>query len=47
MVLNYDDAAGHNFETIYLRWKLPNGMNIMDTIDRLGGYVFSSNATNI
>ena len=47
MTLMYDELNGHNFETIYLRWKLPAGCRIMDTIDRLGGYVFSSTAANI
>lgn len=47
ITLTYDKDSGHNFETIYLRWKLPKGFRIMDIIDRLGGYVFSSTASNI
>lgn len=44
----YDEMnGGSNFETIYLRWKLPNGFRVMDTADRLGGYSFSSTAHNI
>lgn len=46
LTLTYGDPAGFNFETIYLRWRLPKGCRIMDTIDRLGGYVFSSTASN-
>jgi hypothetical protein len=47
MTIAYDPRAGYNFETVYLRWKLPAGCRIMDTIDRLGGYVFSSTAHNV
>ena len=47
LTLTYDDLNGFNFETIYLKWRLPAGCCIMDTIDRLGGYVFSSTAQNI
>lgn len=47
ITLRYDEDCGHNFETIYLRWKLPKGCKLMDTIDRLGGYVFSSTASNV
>ena len=45
--LELDFSEGFNFETIYLRWKLPKGCRIMDTVDRLGGYLFSSIATNV
>ena len=45
--LEYGDDMGFNFETIYLRWKLPKGFNVMDTVDRLGGCAFSSSAQNI
>lgn len=38
---------GFNFETIYLKWRLPDGFMVMDTIDRLRGYVFSSTAKNV
>ena len=41
------DGENYNFETIYLKWKLPAGFNAMDTIDRLGGYAFSSTIDNI
>ena len=41
------ELPGYNFETMYLRWKLPKGFKVMDTIDRLGGYVFSSTAQNV
>ena len=47
MTLTYEEPGGYNFETIYLRWKLPEGFNMMDTLDRLGGYVFGSTATNL
>ena len=47
MTLTYDNDCGYNFETIYLKWRLPTGFNVMDTIDRLGGYVFSSTAYNV
>lgn len=47
MTLNWDADAGYNFETIYLRWRLPKGFKVMDTMDRLMGYVFSSTAQNI
>lgn len=47
MTLSYDSDQGYNFETIYLKWKLPAAFNVMDTIDRLGGYVFSSTAYNV
>lgn len=46
ITLKYGDA-GFNFETIYLRWLLPKGCRIMDTMDRLCGHVFSSTAANI
>jgi hypothetical protein len=46
LTLTFPDG-GYNFETIYLRWKLPKGCRIMDTLDRLGGYVFSSTASNV
>ena len=45
MTLTY--GPGFNFETVYLKWRLPSGCRVMDTIDRLGGYVFSSTAQNI
>lgn len=45
--LTYDEDCGFNFETIYLRWRLPVGFKVMDTIDRLGGYMFSSTARNV
>ena len=41
---NNSENPGYNFETLYLRWKLPKGFKVMDTIDRLRGYVFSSTA---
>lgn len=44
LTLTHDSDSGFNFERIYLRWRLPKGCRIMDTIDRLGGYVFSSTA---
>lgn len=47
LTLKYPDDGGFNFETIYLRWKLPAGFQVMDTMDRLGGYVFGSTARNI
>lgn len=46
LTLTYPDG-GYNFETIYLRWRLPKGCRIMDTIDRLQGYVFSSTASDV
>lgn len=46
MTLMFPDA-GHNFETIYLKWRLPTGFRVMDTLDRLQGYVFGSTANNI
>ena len=46
LTLSFPDG-GYNFETIYLRWKLPEGCRIMDTLDRLGGYVFSSTANDV
>ena len=46
ITLKYGDA-GFNCETIYLRWLLPKGCRIMDTMDRLCGHVFSSTAANI
>jgi len=47
MTLTYDPRAGFNFETVYLKWRLPAGCRIMDTVDRLMGYVFSSSAQNV
>lgn len=47
LTLKWDADCGFNFETIYLRWILPKGCRIMDTVDRLGGYVMSSTADNI
>ena len=47
ITLKYDKDCGFNFETIYLRWKLPRGCKVMDTIDRLGGFVFGSTAQNL
>ena len=46
LTLTFPDG-GYNFDTIYLRWRLPKGCRIMDTMDRLGGYVFSSTASNV
>jgi len=46
LTLTFPDG-GYNFETIYLRWRLPKGFRIMDTLDRLQGYVFSSTASDI
>ena len=46
LTLTYQDG-GYNFETIYLRWRLPRGFGVMDTIDRLNGYVFGSTASNV
>lgn len=46
LTLTFQDG-GYNFETIYLRWKLPRGCRIMDSIDRLRGYVFSSTASDV
>ena len=45
--LKWDSACGFNFERIYLRWELPAGCKVMDTMDRLMGFVFSSTAQNI
>ena len=47
LTLKYDEDMGFNFETIYLRWRLPSECRVMDTIDRLGGYVFSATANNV
>lgn len=47
LTLKWDSDCGFNFETIYLRWRLPAGFRIMDTIDRLMGYSFSTSAENI
>jgi hypothetical protein len=47
LTLKWDEDCGFNFETIYLKWKLPKGCRVMDTVDRLGGYVFSSTAVNL
>ena len=47
MTLTYEEPGGYNFETIYLKWRLPKGFNVMDTLDRLGGYVFGSSAANL
>lgn len=46
MTLDFTDA-GRNFETIYLKWRMPRGFRAMDTIDRLQGYAFSSTAANV
>lgn len=46
LTLTFPDG-GYNFETIYLRWRLPKGFRVMDTVDRLGGYVFGSTASNV
>ena len=46
LTLNYV-GGGFNFETIYLKWLLPKGFNVMDTMDRLGGYAFSTTAQNV
>ena len=47
LTIKWDKDCGYNFETIYLRWKIPSGFRIMDTIDRLMGYSFRSTAENI
>lgn len=47
LTLIWDDDCGFNFETVYLRWRMPRGFRIMDTIDRLMGYAFSSTAENV
>ena len=47
LTLKYDSKCGFNFETIFLRWKLPSGFNVMNTLDRLGGYLFMSTASNV
>ena len=47
LTLTFNDNADFNFETIYLKWVLPKGCRIMDSIDRMGGYVFSSTPMNI
>lgn len=47
LTLKFNPEIGFNFETIHLRWVLPKGCRIMDTVDRLGGYVFSSKASNV
>ena len=47
MTLTYGDSGGFNFETVYLRWRVPSGCKVMDTVDRLGGYLFSSTARNV
>lgn len=41
------EGSGYNFETIWLRWKMPRAFRIMDTIDRLGGYAFAAKAKNV
>lgn len=46
LTLTFPDG-GYNFETIYLKWKLPKGCRVMDTMDRLQGYVFSSTASAV
>lgn len=46
LTLTFPDG-GYNFETIYLRWRLPKGCRIMDIMDRLQGYVFSSTANDV
>ena len=46
LTLTFPDG-GYNFETIYLRWRLPKGFQVMDTLDRLRGYVFSSTASDV
>ena len=45
MTLTYDPRGGYNFETFYLKWVLPKGFNVMDTMDRLGGYVFGTSTS--
>ena len=45
MTLRFGDG-GFNFETIYLKWCMPSGFSIMDTIDRLGGHAFRTTAQN-
>ena len=47
LTLTFNEDADFNFETIYLKWVLPRGCRIMDSIDRMGGYVFSSTPMNI
>lgn len=47
LTVKWDADCGFNFETIYLRWRVPVDCNVMDTIDRLGGYLFSSTAANV
>ena len=47
LTLKYGDDGRYNFETIYLRWRLPKGFRVMDTMDRLQGYVFSSTASDV
>ena len=45
MTLTYNPLGGYNFETFYLKWVLPRGFNVMDTMDRLGGYVFGASTS--
>jgi hypothetical protein len=47
LTLTCGSDMGFNFETFYLRWRLPRNFRVMDTIDRLGGYAFTSSASNI
>lgn len=47
LTLKWDEDCGYNFENIYLRWKLPARFRMMDTVDRLLGYSFSTSAENI
>ena len=46
LTLKWDEDCGYNFENIYLRWKLPARFRMMDTVDRLLGYSFSTSAEN-
>lgn len=47
LTLRWDENCGYNFENIFLRWRLPAGFRMMDTVDRLLGYTFSTSAENI
>ncbi len=47
MTLTWDEGCGYNFETVYLKWRVPKGFNAMDIMDRLQGYAFSSTAENV
>ena len=47
LTIRWDENCGYNFENVFLRWRLPTGFRMMDTVDRLLGYTFSTSAENI